>query len=95
MRQGGHTVQHRAVCRNADEIIIAASEDNTDKIRELVSENINTDKPIKIITGGATRFESAVKAVRQISCECDVVSVHDGARPFVTAKSEGHGKDMR
>ena len=72
---------------NANEIIIAASEDNTDKIRELVSENINTDKPIKIITGGATRFESAVKAVRQTSCECDVVSVHDGARPFVTTKT--------
>ena len=72
---------------NADEIIIAASEDNADKIRELVSENIHTDKPIKIITGGATRFESAVKAVRQTSCECDVVSVHDGARPFVTAKT--------
>ena len=77
----------RFVESNADEIIIAASEDNTDKIRELVSENINTDKPIKIITGGATRFESAVKAVRQTSCECDVVSVHDGARPFVTAKT--------
>ena len=77
----------RFVESNADEIIIAASEDNTDKIRELVSENIHTDKPIKIITGGATRFESAVKAVRQTSCECDVVSVHDGARPFVTAKT--------
>lgn len=72
----------RFVESNADEIIIAASEDNTDKIRELVSENINTDKPIKIITGGATRFESAAKAVRQTSCECDVVSVHDGARPL-------------
>ena len=77
----------RFVESNANEIIIAASEDNTDKIRELVSENINTDKPIKIITGGATRFESAVKALRQTSCECDVVSVHDGARPFVTAKT--------
>lgn len=37
----------RFVESNANEIIIAASEDNTDKIRELVSENINTDKPIK------------------------------------------------
>ena len=73
----------RFVESNADEIIIAASEDNTDKIRELVSENIHTDKPIKIITGGATRFESAVKAVRQTSEKSDVVSVHDGARPLI------------
>lgn len=72
---------------NADEIIIAASEDNTDKIRGLVSENIHTDKPIKIITGGVTRFESSVKAVRQTSDKSDIVSIHDGARPFVTAKT--------
>lgn len=71
---------------NADEIIIAASEDNIDKIKELVSENVHTDKPIKVIAGGATRFESALKAVKQTSDKCNVVSIHDGARPLVTAE---------
>lgn len=71
---------------NADEIIIAASEDNIGAVRKLIKENIRTDKPIKIITGGATRFESALKAVKQTSDKCNVVSIHDGARPFVTAE---------
>lgn len=76
----------RFIESNADEIIIAASADNIEKIRELVSENVHTDKPIRVITGGATRFESALKAVRLTSDKCDVVSIHDGARPFLTAE---------
>ena len=76
----------RFIESKADEIIIAASEDNIDKIRELVTQNVHTDKPIKVITGGATRFESALKAVKQTSDKCDVVSIHDGARPFLTAE---------
>ena len=71
---------------DADEIIIAASEDNIGKIRELVRENVHTDKPIKVIAGGATRFESALKAVKQTSDKCDVVSIHDGARPLITTE---------
>ncbi|MBP3336413.1 MAG: 2-C-methyl-D-erythritol 2,4-cyclodiphosphate synthase [Ruminiclostridium sp.] len=76
----------RFIESHADEIIIAASEDNIAKIRELISENVHTDKPIKVITGGATRFESALKAVKMTSDKCDVVSIHDGARPFLTAE---------
>lgn len=77
----------RFIESNADEIIIAASEDNINKIKELISKNVQTDKQIKIITGGSTRFESALKAVKQTSGKSDVVSIHDGARPFVTAKT--------
>ena len=57
----------RFIESNADEIIIAASEDNINKIKELISKNVQTDKQIKIITGGSTRFESALKAVKQTS----------------------------
>lgn len=77
----------RFIESNADEIIIAASEDNINKIKELISKNVQTDKQIKIITGGSTRFESALKAVKQTSEKSDVVLIHDGARPFVTAKT--------
>ena len=54
----------RFIESNADEIIIAASEDNIAKITRLVGDNVSTDKPIKIVTGGATRFESALKDVK-------------------------------
>lgn len=76
----------RFIESNADEIIIAASEDNINKIKALISKNVQTDKQIKIITGGSTRFESALKAVKQTSEKSDVVSIHDGARPFLTAE---------
>lgn len=76
----------RFIESKADEIIIAASEDNIVEISRLVNENVRTDKPIKVIVGGATRFESALKAVKQTSEKCDTVSIHDGARPFLTAE---------
>lgn len=69
---------------NADEIIIAAGEDNRPAVEKLVSDNIRTDKPVKIITGGKTRFQSALKAVSHTASECEIISIHDGARPFVT-----------
>ena len=70
----------------ADEIIIAAGEDNISVVEKLITDNIRTDKPVKIICGGKTRFESALKAVNHTCPECDIISIHDGARPFVTAE---------
>lgn len=67
----------------ADEIIIVASESNIEAIKN-IADNIKTDKPIKVITGGKTRAESAMNAFNAIDERSDIISVHDGARPMVT-----------
>lgn len=67
----------------ADEIIIVASESNIGAIKN-IADGIKADKPIKVITGGKTRAESAMNAFSAIDERSDIISVHDGARPMVT-----------
>lgn len=53
----------------------AADEDN---IRDLVSPYRN----VTVVTGGSTRAESVLNGLK--ACPCDIVVIHDGARPFVS-----------
>lgn len=41
---------------------------------------------VKCVKGGSTRFESVQNGLWAVSYDCDVVAVHDGARPFVSRK---------
>jgi 2-C-methyl-D-erythritol 4-phosphate cytidylyltransferase len=47
-------------------------------------ESIHADlkKPYKIVTGGETRTESVINAVKNCSETTRFIAVHDGARPF-------------
>lgn len=69
----------------ADELIIVASEGNIDKIKALIK-NIKSEKNIKLILGGKERNKSAENAFNAMSENSDIISVHDGARPLVTAE---------
>ena len=40
------------------------------------------DPRIRVVRGGASRFESVANALDRLESEADVVAVHDGARPF-------------
>jgi len=66
-----------------DEIIIVAREEDMVEINSIVREN-GFDKVTKIIRGGNTRTESV--KLGAMEAKCDIVCVHDGARPLVTTK---------
>lgn len=68
---------------HADEIIIVASKNNYDSIKEL-AKSVESEKPIKVIVGGDTRAQSAMNAFKAMDERSDIISVHDGARPLVT-----------
>ncbi len=70
---------------SADELIIVASEGNIDTIKELLK-NVSNEKPVKVIFGGNVRSQSAINAFNAMDEKSDVISVHDGARPLVTAE---------
>jgi 2-C-methyl-D-erythritol 4-phosphate cytidylyltransferase len=36
--------------------------------------------------GGATRQQSARRGLERVESDCDIVIIHDGARPFVSAR---------
>ncbi len=45
----------------------------------------NTPKTVRLVPGGDRRQDSVSNAFRAVSVRCDIVVVHDAARPFVTA----------
>lgn len=45
-----------------------------------------TEKPIKIVTGGSTRALSAKNGFLALSEDCELIAVHDGARPLIDEK---------
>ena len=80
-RADGQTVLERTLDRIQSHVrhttVVAAAEDH-DRICELLQGREN----IQICIGGATRTESVRKGLAALP-PCDIVVIHDGARPFV------------
>lgn len=64
-----------------DEIILVLSGDGREFFEKA---GRSFDKLSKIVTGGATRAESVKNGLDAIDTDCEIVAVHDGARPLVT-----------
>ena len=80
-----HTLKALQKCKEIDEIIISAKEDEIIKISEMVS-GYSLTKVKTIVKGGKTRGESVMSASREVSEDTEIVMIHDGARPLVSDK---------
>ncbi len=65
-----------------DEIIVVAAEGEVDYCREEIVEKYNFLKVKSVITGGKERQHSVLNGLLAVS-NCEIVLIHDGARPFV------------
>jgi len=72
-------------CRYISEIIVVTEAEKIIEVAELCGK-YNISKATKILCGGATRLESALSGVSEADKKCDLIAVHDGARPLVTVK---------
>jgi len=72
-----------APCIN--EIVIVTREDNIVPAADLCAE-FSITKATKIVTGGDERVDSVIIGVSEASPKAELIAVHDGARPFVSAK---------
>jgi 2-C-methyl-D-erythritol 4-phosphate cytidylyltransferase len=79
-----YTLERFESCPQIDEIILVLSsveDENFQKIRE----KYNFKKLMKIVKGGETRTESVWNGLGEINSQmCEIVAVHDGARPLVS-----------
>ncbi|HSE84076.1 MAG TPA: 2-C-methyl-D-erythritol 4-phosphate cytidylyltransferase, partial [Thermodesulfobacteriota bacterium] len=65
------------------EIILVVPEDSLSYFSEEVVNRFNFKKVIKVIPGGEERQHSVKRGFNSLSCDTDIVVVHDGVRPFV------------
>ena len=70
---------------NIDEIVVVIREDEEAFFVEHII-NKYIYKNIKIAHGGKERQDSVYNGLKKLDPNCDVVIIHDGARPFVTKK---------
>lgn len=73
-----------------DEIILVAAKDEIDYCKNEIVNKYSISKVTKVIEGGEERYNSVYNGL--ISLEnCDIVLIHDGARPFVSNKIINEG----
>lgn len=65
-------------CNLIEQYIVTASKEDYDEIKSLVPDFV------EVVEGGDTRTQSVLNALSKVNC--DIVLIHDGARPFVTDK---------
>jgi len=74
-----HAIAPFAAHEGIDALAVVASEANIDAIRAVAGEFPAT----KVVAGGRRRRDSVLNGLEALG-DCDIVVVHDGARPLVT-----------
>jgi len=70
-------------CDLIDGIILVCAEDEIEYCKKEIVEKYKIDKVLKIVAGGEERQDSVYNGLKAIK-DCEIVLIHDGARPFVT-----------
>jgi 2-C-methyl-D-erythritol 4-phosphate cytidylyltransferase len=79
-----HTLQVFDECRPIDGIYLVVNQKDLPVIQEEILETYRFNKLTKIVIGGRLRQDSVRNGLEAIEGPCDVVIIHDGARPFVS-----------
>ena len=74
-----HTIERFASAPSVDAIVVVLTSENIPRLG-----GVHISKPLRIVTGGATRAHSVLNGLAGVEDDVDVVAVHDGARPFVS-----------
>ena len=72
-------------CDLVDEIVVVT---RMEKIMEVAGlcKKYCIEKASKVISGGATRMESALAGVSEVKSRAKLIAIHDGARPLVSVE---------
>ncbi len=81
-----HTLRSFELCEAIQEIILVLPAQDTAGFLA-IAEKHRLRKLSKIVPGGTTRAESVLKGLLAVrSATAEIIAVHDGVRPFVTAE---------
>lgn len=69
--------------KNVDEIIIVTKTEKLEEIADMCFKN-GLHKVKQVVSGGATRMESALAGVSACRHGAELIAIHDGARPLVS-----------
>lgn len=79
-----HTLQALEQCPLIDDVVLLVEHGEIEHARASVVEAFGLAKVSAVRAGGQKRQDSVWEGLKTITDDCDLVMVHDGARPFVT-----------
>ena len=79
-----HTLQVFEDCRQVDGIYLVVNHKDLPLIQEEILEPYKFSKVVKLVIGGKLRQDSVKNGLEAIERPCDIVVIHDGARPFIS-----------
>ena len=82
-----HALSAFEVCEAVDDVILIVGSEEVDFTWELIRAWGGFSKVREVVCGGATRQESVLCGLRHIRPECEIVVIHDSARPLVRAST--------
>ena len=65
-----------------DEIVVAVSPERLEELAALCA-GANVKTPLRVVEGGGSRAQSVLLAALAASDSCELLAVHDGARPLI------------
>ena len=65
-----------------DEIVVAVRPERLEELAALCA-RVGVKKPLRVVEGGASRAQSVLLAALAASDRCELLAVHDGARPLI------------
>jgi 2-C-methyl-D-erythritol 4-phosphate cytidylyltransferase len=89
---GGRAVLLRTLdqffrAKRVSNVIVVIAKQDLARCRSLLGNDPQARERSWILqTGGSSRQESVSRGLEKLSSDCDVVVIHDGARPFVSAE---------
>ena len=76
-----HSIERFAAAPSVDSIIAVLPSQYVTELGGL-----DVSKPVRIVSGGATRAQSVANGLGAVDDDVDIVAVHDGARPLVSVE---------
>lgn len=68
-----------------DGIVVVCAKDEIEYCRKEIVERYKIEKVLKVVAGGEERYNSVYNGLKELQ-DCEIVLIHDGARPFVTER---------
>ena len=78
-----HTLLAFEKCDVIEEVFLVISRGDDLFCKKEIIDRLRPEKPVHLISGGATRQESVYNGLKAIEAEFNLVVIHDGVRPFV------------
>lgn len=70
-------------CDSVDSIVVVVNENDIIYCKQNIIVPYGIDKTAAIVAGGETRQRSVYNGLTAIDLPCDIIAIHDGARPFI------------